>query len=53
MAWLMIGHLTGGNWWMLGRRVFEAAVKTLPLVTAMFVPILLGHASTLPVDAPE
>ena len=42
MAWLMIGHLTGGNWWMLGRRVFEAATKTLPLVTAMFIPILLG-----------
>jgi hypothetical protein len=42
MAWLMLGHLTGGNWWMLGRRVFEAAVKTLPLVTAMFIPILLG-----------
>jgi hypothetical protein len=42
MAWLMVGHLTGGNWWMLGRRVFEAAIKTLPLVTAMFIPILLG-----------
>ena len=42
MAWLMVGHLTGGNWWMLGRRVFEAAVKTLPIVTAMFIPILLG-----------
>ncbi len=42
MAWLMIGHMTGGNWWMLGRRIFEAATKTLPLVTLMFIPILLG-----------
>jgi hypothetical protein len=42
MAWLMVGHMTGGNWWMLGRRIFEAATKTLPLVTVMFIPILLG-----------
>ena len=26
MALLMLGHLTGGNWWMIGRRVMEAAV---------------------------
>ncbi len=52
MAWLMVGHMTGGNWWMLGRRVFEAAIKTLPLVTAMFIPILLGMHRLVPVDAP-
>ncbi len=42
LAWLMTGHLTGGNWWMISRRVFEAAAKTLPLVTVMFLPIGIG-----------
>ena len=28
MALLMLGHLTGGNWWMIGRRVMEAAWET-------------------------
>jgi hypothetical protein len=42
LAWLMVGHLTGGNWWMLGRRLFEAAGRTLPLVTVMFLPLLFG-----------
>ncbi len=42
VAWLMTGHLTGGNWWMISRRLFEAAAKTLPLVTVMFLPIAFG-----------
>lgn len=42
MAWLMTGHLSGGNWWMLGRRIFEAGVRTLPLVAVLFIPVLLG-----------
>ena len=42
MALLMTGHLTGGNWWMLGRRIFEAAVRCLPILAILFLPILLG-----------
>jgi hypothetical protein len=42
MALLMTGHLTGGNWWMLGRRIFEAAVRCIPLLAILFLPILLG-----------
>ena len=42
LAWLMTGHLTGGNWWMISRRIFEAAAKTIPLVTVMFLPIAIG-----------
>ena len=45
MALLMLGHLTGGNWWMIGRRVLEAAVETLPLLTILFLPIWLGMHS--------
>ena len=43
MALLMLGHLTGGNWWMIGRRVMEAAIGNLPLLTLLFVPIWLGR----------
>lgn len=42
LALLMVGHLSGGNWWMLSRRVWEAAAGTLPAWTVMFIPIALG-----------
>jgi hypothetical protein len=42
MALLMTGHMTGGNWWMLNRRIFEAAVGTIPAWAVLFLPILLG-----------
>jgi hypothetical protein len=38
----MTGHLTGGNWWMLGRRIFEAAGRCIPMLAILFLPILLG-----------
>ncbi|MBA2301170.1 MAG: hypothetical protein H0W08_00900 [Acidobacteria bacterium] len=37
---LMLQHLSGGQWGMVGRRVFEAATRTLPLVALFFLPIL-------------
>src|ERR1700692_899645 len=43
LALLMLGHLTGGNWWMIGRRVMEAAIGNLPLLTVLFLPIWLGR----------
>ncbi|MPY91199.1 MAG: hypothetical protein GEU99_25220 [Luteitalea sp.] len=39
---LMIQHLTGGGWGMVTRRTLEAAVRTLPLMALLFVPIALG-----------
>ncbi len=45
MTLLMLGHLTGGNWWMIGRRPMEAAMKTLPLMLVLFAPIALGMKS--------
>src|SRR5512147_3115560 len=42
LALLMTGHLTGGNWWMLSRRSFEAAARCLPMLAVLFLPILLG-----------
>ncbi len=45
LALLMLGHLTGGNWWMIGRRVMEAAVGNIPLLTILFLPIWFGRHS--------
>ena len=42
MSLLMIWHLTGGDWGVGVRRIWEAAVGTLPMMAAAFVPIVLG-----------
>ena len=40
MAILMIQHMTGGMWGMVIRRQLEAAMRTLPLMGALFIPVL-------------
>lgn len=42
MAILMIRHLTGGGWGMVIRRILGAAMRTLPLLTIMVIPILIA-----------
>jgi len=42
MAILMIRHLTGGGWGMVIRRIMGAAMRCIPLLTILFVPILFG-----------
>jgi hypothetical protein len=42
MAFLMIQHLTGGMWGMVIRRQLEAAMKTVPLMAVLFIPIVAG-----------
>jgi hypothetical protein len=42
MAFLMIQHMTGGMWGMVIRRQLEAAMKTLPLMALLFIPIIVG-----------
>jgi hypothetical protein len=42
LALLMLQHMSGGQWGMVGRRVFEAASRLLPLVVLAFVPLLFG-----------
>ena len=39
---LMLQHLSGGQWGLVGRRVFEAGSGTLPLMALLFVPILFA-----------
>jgi hypothetical protein len=45
MALLMVQHLSGGVWGIVLRRPFEAAVRTLPFMTILFFPIVLGMHS--------
>jgi hypothetical protein len=42
MVILMLRHLTKGGWGMIIRRILGAAMRTIPLLTVMFVPLLLG-----------
>jgi hypothetical protein len=42
MAILMIRHLTGGGWGTVIRRILGAAMRTLPLLAILFIPVILG-----------
>src|SRR5579864_8576903 len=42
MAFLMIQHLTGGAWGMVIRRPLEAAMRVLPLMAFLVIPVIVG-----------
>jgi hypothetical protein len=42
LALLMLQHLSGGQWGLVSRRIFEAGSRTLPAVALLFIPILFG-----------
>jgi hypothetical protein len=42
LALLMLQYMSGGQWGLIGRRVFEAASRNLPAVALMFIPLLFG-----------
>ncbi len=42
LAVLMLHHMVGGAWGFVIRRPLEAATSTLPLMAALFVPLLFG-----------
>src|SRR6202030_532632 len=42
MAILMIRHLTGRGWGTVMRRIQGAAMRTLPLLAFLFIPVILG-----------
>ena len=45
MALTMLQYLSGGAWGLVIRRITEAAVRTLPLLALLFVPVLIGIPS--------
>jgi hypothetical protein len=42
MALLMVQHLSGGAWGIVIRRPLEAAVRTMPVMAFLFIPIVVG-----------
>lgn len=42
MAIVMIRHLTGGGWGTVIRRVLGAAMRTLPILFVLCIPIVIG-----------
>ena len=42
MALVMVQYLTGGAWGVITRRPLEAAMRTLPLLAVLFLPILFA-----------
>ena len=44
MAIIMIRHLTGGGWGVVIRRIQGAAMRTLPLLALLFIPIISAVA---------
>src|SRR5215470_3796383 len=42
MAIVMIRHLTGGGWGTVIRRVLGAAMRTMPVLAILFIPVLIG-----------
>jgi len=48
LAILMLRHLTKGGWGMIIRRILGAAMRTLPLLALLFVPILFALPKLYP-----
>ena len=45
LALLMLQHLTGGGWGLVIRRVLEASTRMLPIMAALFLPVIIGAHS--------
>ena len=45
---LMLQYTSGGNWGIIGRRFWEAAIKTLPLMFLLWLPLVFGMKIIFP-----
>jgi hypothetical protein len=50
---LMLQHMSGGQWGLVTRRIFEAGSRNLPFVALMFIPILFGMPTIFEWARPE
>jgi hypothetical protein len=50
---LMINHITEGVWGLMLRRSLEATTMTIPVMAALFLPMLLGMRELWPWTRPE
>jgi hypothetical protein len=42
LSLLMLQHISGGQWGMVARRIFEAGSRLLPVVAILAVPVIIG-----------
>jgi hypothetical protein len=42
---VMIQHLVGGTWGFIIQRLLESAIRTLPVIALLFLPLFLGMTS--------
>src|SRR5204863_2617812 len=42
LGMVFVQFLTGGNWGLATRRIFEAAAGTIPVMVVLFVPLFFG-----------
>jgi hypothetical protein len=50
---VMIHHLVGGTWGFVIQRALESAIRTLPIMALLFVPIFFGMADLYSWARPE
>ena len=48
LAMLQLHHMTGGKWGLPIRRILEAGSRTIPVLTVLSIPILLGVKKIYP-----
>ena len=48
LALLMLHHLVGGQWGFMIQRILEAAIRTLPLMALLFIPVVVGVPDLYP-----
>ena len=53
LALLMVQHLSGGAWGVVLRRPLEAAVRTLPVMAILYLPIVAGMGHLYEWSTPE
>jgi hypothetical protein len=55
MAIVMVRHMTGGGWGTVIRRILGAAMRTMPLLIVLFIPLLFAvkrlYPWAMPLDA--
>src|SRR5262245_2916401 len=53
LALLMTQYMSGGNWGLVSRRIFEAGSRLLPYCAVLFIPVAAMLASLYPWARPE
>lgn len=48
LTFVMISHMTGGEWGVIIRRFGETAAKNLPLMLLFFIPLIFGYKYLFP-----